>query len=136
MDNKTVQTVTEELSKSLDSTQKNALNVDNLSKELISISCKENHDKVIEAILNLEKIDMAQKLELIHRENDKYELTQDRCVDRLIRMQDAQTQNVNSASSWWEENWCWVLMASAACITLATPEGRKLISSVMKDMAA
>ena len=47
-----------------------------------------------------------------------------------------QTQNVGVVTSWWAENWGWVVVASLALVGVATPGGRKAVSTATKFLLA
>ena len=61
-----VKDVAETLSTSLDNTQKNATNTEKSVQQVLSLSGKEIHEQTVTAILTDSKLDMAEKLDLIH----------------------------------------------------------------------
>ena len=136
MENENVKVVADTLATSLDNTQKNATDTERSVQQVLSMSGKEMHDQTVSAILADGDLGMAEKLDLIHRENADYDLHQGNNTDRVMRMQTAQTQNVGKATSWWSENWGWVVFAGVAALALGTPQGRKALTTVAHHLAA
>ncbi len=137
MENKNVKEFAETLSASLDNTQKNATDTEKAVQQILSLSGKEIHEQTVTAILEDSNLNMAEKLDLIHRENESYDEHEGKNTDRVVRLQTEQTKNVGSASTWWSENWGWVLLIGVTtCIAAGTPGGRAALSSVAKRLAA
>ncbi len=135
MDNNAAQIIADRVAGTLDTVQDKALNLETISQQVVSISGKDNHDKVVEAILNSGEIDIDHKIELINIETERYDSIQGKCTERLIRLQNAQTQNATTVSNRWGENWFWVFVAGTVFITLATPGGRKLLTLASERIA-
>ena len=131
-----VKAVTETLATSLDNTQKNATNTDKSVQQVLAMSGKEIHDQTVSAILADCDLSMAEKLDLIHRENADYDQHQGNNTDRVVRLQEMQTQNVGNATNWWKENWGRVIFIGFGAFAVFTPQGRKLLSSVAHHLAA
>ncbi len=136
MENENVKAVTETLATSLDNTQKNATDTEKSVQQVLSMSGKEMHDQTVSAILADDDLGMAEKLDLIHRENADYDQHQENNTSRVVRLQDAQTQNVGTATSWWSENWGWVVFFGVIALTIGTPQGRKALTTVSHRLAA
>ncbi len=136
MENENVKIVSETLAASLESTQKNATDTDRSVQQVLSLSGKEMHDQTVSAILADDALSMAEKLDLIHRENADYDQHQGNNTDRVVRLQETQTQNVGNATNWWRENWGWVLFFGFGAFAVFTPQGRKLLSSAAHHLAA
>lgn len=131
-----VKDVCETMTESLDNTQKNATDTEKLVQQVQTMSGKELHEKTVQAILNDEKLDMRDKLAFIHQENNEYDNHEENNTTRVIRLQETQTENVGKATSWWSQNWGWVLLGSFCLITVGTPGGRRIATTVVKRMAA
>ena len=136
MEKENVKAVTETLATSLDNTQKNATDTEKSVQQVLSMSGKEMHDQTVSAILADDDLGMVEKLDLIHRENADYDQHQENNTRRVVRLQDAQTQNVGTATSWWSENWCWVVFWGVIALTIGTPQGRKALTTVSHRLAA
>lgn len=136
MENENVKVVVETLATSLNNTQKNATDTENSVKQILSMSGKEMHEMTVTAILADDKLEMAEKLELIHRESADYDQHQENNTIRVVRLQNTKTQNVGKAAIWWGENWGWVTGCTVVVIALVTPGVRKLLSSATKLIAA
>lgn len=136
MEKENVKAMTETLATSLDNTQKNATDTEKSVQQVLSMSGKEMHDQTVSAILADGDLGMAEKLDLIHRENADYDQHQENNTSRVVRLQDAQTQNVGAATKWWSENWGWVVFLGVAALTLGTPQGRKALTTVAHRLAA
>lgn len=132
MENKDVKEMAEVLTKSLDDTQKNAINTEKLVQQVCGMSNQDSHKQVIAGIIADEKTDWEKKVDLIQRANAEYDQRQDNNTRRVRDLQSAQTQNVGTATSWWSKNWGWVVAGGLALIGVATPGGRKAISSATK----
>ena len=94
---------------------------------------------LVTKIFSDKDIDMEKKLNLIHRESEKYDGFVDNNTNRVIKMQESQTKNVGNVSNWWRENWWWVisaLMGAGAVAFFRTTEGRKILSSIAKQLPA
>ena len=136
MENENVKAVTEALATSLDNTQKNATDTEKSVQQVLSMSGKEMHDQTVSAILADDDLGMAEKLDLIHRENADYDQHQENNTSRVVRLQDVQTQNVGTATSWWSENWGWVVFLGVIALTIGTPQGRKALTTISHRLAA
>lgn len=136
MENANVRDVAEALVTSLDNTQKNATDTERIIQQVLSMSGKEMHDQTVSAILADVELGIAEKLDLIHRENADYDLHQENCTDRVMRMQTTQAQNVGCATNWWRENWGWVVFACVAAVAVGTPQGRKILTTVTHQLSA
>ena len=129
MDNKDVAEV---FTKSLDDTQKNAINTEKLVQQVCNMNCQENHNQVIAGIITDKDTDWEEKVDLIQRANADYDKREENNTRRIMDLQSAQTQNVGAATSWWAENWGWIVIGSLALIGVSTPGGRKAISTATK----
>lgn len=132
MENKDVKEVAAVLTKSLDDTQKNTINIETLVKQVCNMSCQENHSRVIAGIIADKDTDWEKKVDLIQRANAEYDQREENNTRRVSNLQAAQTHNVGAATSWWAENWRWVVVGSLALVGAATPGGRKAISTATK----
>ena len=94
------------------------------------------HDQTVSAILADDALSMAEKLDLIHRENADYDRHQGNNTDRVVRLQETQTQNVGNATYWWRESWGGVLFFGFGAFAVFPPQGRKLLSSSAHHLAA
>ena len=120
MENESIKTVTETLTASLDNTQKTATNTEDLVVQVLAMSDKIMHELTTISILRNDDLDITEKLALLRQENAEYDLRQERCTDRVVRLQDSLTQNVGKASKWWGDNWFWVVSAGVV-VTLFKP---------------
>lgn len=132
MENKDVKEMAEVLTKSLDDTQKNAINTEKLVQQVCNMSGQENHNHVIAGIIADKDTDWEKKVTLIQRANADYDQREENNTRRVRDLQSTQTQNVGAATSWWAENWGWVVFGGLTVIGVATPGGRKAISSTAK----
>ena len=133
MENKDLKEVAEVFTKSLDDTQKNAINTETLVQQVCNMSGQDIHNQVIAGIIADKDTDWEKKVELIQKANAEYDRREDYNTRRVKELQSTQTQNVGTATNWWVNNWAWV--AAAAFLTLvgvATPGGRKIISTTTK----
>ena len=134
MENKDVKEIPEVLTKSLDDTQKNATNIENLAQQVCIMSGQENHNHVIDFIIADKDTDLEKKVDLIQKVNAEYDQREENNTRRVIDLQSTQTQNVGVATSWWAKNWIWVAVAGGgvALIGVATPGGWKMLSSATR----
>ncbi len=135
MENKGVRDMIETMAKSLDNTQKNATNTENLVQQVSTLSGQDMHKQVIAGIIADKDTDWEKKVDLIHKVNAEYDQREENNTQRVMNLQSTQTQNVGAATNWWAENWGWVAVGVASGLTLigvATPGGRKAISTVTK----
>lgn len=133
MENKDLKEVAEVFTKSLDDTQKNAINTETLVQQVCNMSGQDIHNQVIAGIIADKDTDWEKKVELIQKANAEYDRREDYNTRRVKELQSTQTQNVGASTNWWVNNWAWV--AAAAFLTLvgvATPGGRKIISTTTK----
>ena len=136
MENKDVKEMAEVLTKSLDDTQKNAINTEKLVQQVCNMSGQENHNQVIAGIIADEGTNWEKKVDLIRIANAEYDQREENTTRRVSDLQSTQTQNVGAATSWWAENWGWVVVASLALVGVATPGGRKAVSTAAKFLLA
>lgn len=136
MDNENVVSVAETLARSMDDTQRNATDTKDAVGQVLNMTGKDMHDKTVSAILAERDLGMAEKLELIHCENADYDQRQQANAERVARLQDVRTQNVGRATAWWSENWGWVAFVCATGLAISTPQGRKLLASAARSLAA
>lgn len=136
MENKDVKEMAEVLTKSLDDTQKNAINTEKLVQQVCNMSGQENHNQVIAGIIADEGTNWEKKVDLIRIANAEYDQREENNTRRVSDLQSTQTQNVGAATSWWAENWGWVVVASLALVGVATPGGRKAVSTAAKFLLA
>ncbi len=132
MENKDVKDVADVLAKSLDDTQKNAINTETLVQQVCNMSGQDSHNQVIAGIIADKDTNWEKKVDLIQKANAEYDLREDNNTRRVRELQSTQTQNVGAATSWWAENWGWVVAGSLALVGIATPGGRKAISTATK----
>lgn len=132
MENKDVKEISETLASSLDSTQKNAINTEKLAQQVCQLSGQKMHDQVVSGIIADDNTDWEKKVELINKVNAEFDQRQDRNTQRVMNLQSVQTQNVGAATSWWAENWGWVAAGSILFLGIATPVGRKALTSATK----
>lgn len=132
MENKDVKDVADVLAKSLDDTQKNAINTETLVQQVCNMSGQETHNQVIAGIIADKDTDWEKKVDLIQKANAEYDLREENNTRRVRELQSTQTQNVGAATSWWAENWGWVVAGSLALVGIATPGGRKAISTATR----
>ena len=136
MENKDVKEMAEVLTKSLDDTQKNAINTEKLVQQVCNMSGQNNNDQVIAGIIADKDFDWEKKVGLIQRANAEYDQREENNTRRVRDLQLTQTQNVGVVTSWWAENWGWVVVASLALVGVATPGGRKAVSTAAKFLLA
>ncbi len=132
MKNKDVKEMAEVLTKSLDDTQKNAINTEKLVQQVCNMSGQENHNQVIAGIIADENTNWEKKVDLIRVANAEYDQREENNTRRVRDLQSAQTQNVGAATSWWAENWVWLLAGGLFLVGVVIPGGRKMISSASK----
>lgn len=124
--------ISETLAASLDSTQKNAIHTEKLIQYICQLSGQELHNQVVSGIIADEDTDWEKKVELLFKVNAEYDQRQNNNFQRVIELQSVQTKNVGAATRWWTVNWIWVAVGSLLLIGVATPNGRKTISSAGK----
>ena len=73
MENKDVKEMAEVLTKSLDDTQKNAINTEKLVQQVCNMSGQENHNQVIAGIIADEGTNWEKKVDLIRIANAEYD---------------------------------------------------------------
>lgn len=132
MENKDVKEMAEVLTKSLDDTQKNAISTEKLVQQVCNMSGQENHNQIIAGIIADKDTEWEKKVTLIQRANADFDQREGNNTRRVIDLQSAQTQNVGAATNWWAENWGWFVLGGLTFIGIATPGGRKVISSAAK----
>ncbi|MBR4472639.1 MAG: hypothetical protein IKS55_03275 [Oscillospiraceae bacterium] len=136
MENINVNEISETLAESLDNTQKNATDTENLVQQVQAMSGKAMHEKTVQAILDDEKLGMGEKLDFIHRENADYDGHEENNTNRVIRLQEAQTDNIGKVTAWLSQNWGWLLFGTFCLLTAGTPGGRQIAKNVVKKIAA
>ncbi|MBR2806882.1 MAG: hypothetical protein IKE18_08930 [Oscillospiraceae bacterium] len=137
MENANIKRVAETLAVSMENSQANAIDTERAVDQVLTMSGKEVHEQIVNSILSDNELSMSEKLDLIHRENANYDLYQENNTDRLMRLQTTQTHNIEDISSWWSHNWGWIILSgSIAVITLGTPQGKKIISTVVNYLAS
>ncbi len=135
MENKDVKDVADVLAKSLDDTQKNAINNEALVQQVCNMSGQDIHKQVIAGIIADKDTDWEKKVDLIQKANAEYDQREDNNTRRVRELQSTQTQNVGAATSWWVNNWPWVAAAAVlVLIGVATPGGRRIASTTTKYM--
>ena len=132
MENKDMKEVAEVLTKSLDDTQKNATDTEKLVQQVCNMSGQGSHKQVIDGIIADENTDWEKKVDLIQKANAEFDQREENNTQRVINLQSTQTQNVGAATSWWAENWGLVVAGILALVGIATPGGRKAISTATK----
>lgn len=129
MENKEAREIAEVLAKSLDDTQKNAINTEKLVQQVCNMSGQENHNQVIAGIIADKDSDWEKKVNLIRQVNADYDQREENNTRRVRDLQSTQSQNVGAVTNWWAENWRWVVAGGILLIGAATPGVRKAISS-------
>ena len=132
MENKEIKEMAEVFTKSLDDTQKNATDTEKMVQQVCNMSGQEVHKQVISGIIADEGIDWEKKVDLIQKANAEYDHREENNTRRVKELQSTQTQNVGNATNWWAENWGWLLAGGLVLVGVATPGGRKAISSATK----
>ena len=132
MENKDVKEMAEVLTKSLDDTQKNAINTEKLVQQVCNMSGQENHNQVIAGIIADEGTNWEKKVDLIQIANAEYDQREENNTRRVRDLQSTQTQTVGAATSWWAENWGWFVAGGLLLVGVGTPGGRKMISSATR----
>ena len=132
MENKDVKEVAEVLTKSLDDTQRNAINTEKLVQQVCNMSGQELHNQIIAGIMADKETDWDKKVNLICQLYTDYDQREENNTHRIKDLQSTQSQNVGAATSWWAKNWGWVVTCSLALIGLGTPGGRKTITAATK----
>ncbi len=128
--------VGETLAESLDKTQKNATDTEKLVQQVQALSGKELHDETVRTILADDKTPLVERINLVHQENADYDQHEENNTGRVERLQDTQTENVGKATSWWSQNWGWVVAAGVGVVMIGTPGGRRILTTVTKSLAA
>ena len=128
--------VGETLAESLDKTQKNATDTEKLVQQVQVLSGKELHDETVRTILADDKTPLVERINLVHQENADYDQHEENNTGRVERLQDTQTENVGKATSWWSQNWGWVVAAGVGVVMIGTPGGRRILTTVTKSLAA
>ena len=136
MENENVKVVSDALTGSLESTQKTATDTEKLVQQVQAMSGKDVHEEIVRVILADDKTPLAGRINLVHRENADYDSHEENNTGRVIRMQETQTENVGKATSWWSQNWGWVVTCGVVVIAAFTPGGRRLITTAAKSLAA
>lgn len=136
MEYENVKLVSEALTGSLESTQEKATETEKLVIQVESMSGKPMHERTVQAILDAPDLSMGEKIDLIHRENTDYDTHEENNTGRVIRMQDTQTENIGKATSWWSQNWGWFVFGGACLFFGATPSGRRIATTMVKQLVA
>lgn len=132
MENNNVKDIAEVLTKSLDDTQKNATDVEKQVQQICNMSGQDIHNQVIAGIITDDKTAWEKKIDLIQKANADFDQREENNTRRVKDLQSAQTQNIEAATSWWAENWGWIVVGGLAFVGVITPGGRKAISSATK----
>lgn len=134
MENKDMKEITKTLAKSLSDTQKNATDTEKLVQQVCRLSDPETHRQVIAGIMSDRDTNLEKKIELVQKANSDYDQREENNTRRMIALQSMQTQNVEAATGWWAENLRWVAVGGIILIGIATPNGRKALSSATKHL--
>ena len=129
--NENVVTITEGVCQSLDSTQKNALNVAGQVRDIESLSGKAQHDRYMQRLID-SPIPMKTRQKYMDHERRVYDRYEKRNFKRVEHLQKTQTQNTNHVSYGWIGVAAFAGLGIAAC----TPQGRTLISKAWKCIHA
>ena len=133
MENKDVKEMAEVFTNSLNDTQKNATDTEKLVQQVCMMSGQDSHQQVIAGIIADENTEWDQKIDLIRKANTEYDQREANNTQRVINLQSTQTQNVGTATSWWANNWGWMVAAGGLVLVgVSTPGGRKAISAATK----
>ena len=138
MENENAKLMTETLTASLNTTQRNATDIEKLAQQVSNLSDQDSHKQVIAGILADSTADLEQKVDLILKVDTDYDRRVENNTRRVLQMQTAQTQNTGAATSWWAESWTKIALGATVCVVLlgASPRGRKEITSAATRLLA
>ena len=135
MDDKNIADITEKLTTSLDNTQKNSTDIEDMVTQVRAMSESETYNQIINSIIEDDSLDWEQKKTIIKEITDDYDLREGRNTQRVINLQTAKTGNVSEATSWWTDNWWWIAVGAVLLGGIGTPAGRKIISSAFTPVS-
>lgn len=133
MEEKDLQNITEKLTNSLENTQMNSIDIEKLVSQVRFLSESDTYRQIITAIIDDDSIDWNQKIVMIQEITENYDQREGRNTQRVIDLQNAQTQNVGEATSWWAAHWWLLLVGGVAVLGARTPAGKKIISSIFSS---
>lgn len=136
MENQYVNEIVGTMATSMHNSQLNATNTEKLVQQVQDLSGKSMHEKTIQTILDAPNLEMEQKMSYIHQENAEYDGRENNNTERVIKLQETQTQNVGKVISWCCENWYWLAIGTIGFTAFGTSGGRKALSCAVKRITA
>ncbi len=137
VENKQIRNLANTFANSLDNTQKNATDTEKVVGQILDLSDKGNHSKIIGAILEDDQLSMEEKIRFINEEDEKFDKRLDNNTYRLDRVQESQKDRIKEVSN--SCSWiCGALIIAVAVVPciVATPECQKLLGKAMRRLAA
>ena len=121
---------------SYEEAQKIALETTSPVQGIMAMSGEKLHEQTISTILAAEDIDLQTKLDLIRQENDDHDRRLENNTNRVIRVQNAQTQNAVCIMNANILAKIRTFLLSFGITFLNSPEGRNLIIKGFKKLTA
>ena len=130
MEKKELKEMTEVFAKSLDDTQRNAVDTDALVQQVCAMSGQDLHKQIITGIMADDETNLEKKVDLVEKLSASYDQRLENNTRRIQQLQETQAQNVQAAS-----NSCisiWEVISSVGVFVLIvgaafTPVGRNLL---------
>lgn len=136
MENNYTKETTNLLTKSLNNTQRNAVDTEKIVQQIGYLSGWELHQRTIKAILSDKDIAWNEKVDLILQINADYDQREDNNASRLNSLQTTQSQNVETATTKWGVTFGLIVGGVVLLTAFGTPGGRKAIYSAAKYLLA
>lgn len=129
----TAEKLVDPMTESLNNTQKNALDISDLTKQVRELSGQEIHKKMVLAILDDEGTDMKTKVDLIDHVNDRFDQHLEKSADLVGQLQRENAQNCERATnSWTAPVVIFTCFALGVVVATTVPGGQAILSSAFK----
>lgn len=118
------------LNASLDSTQKNAINIEDLVTQVLLLSEHVTYSQIITKILSDESLSWEKRIEMIQDITDDYDQREERNTQRVKDLQSTQTKNVGAITAWLLNHWYIAPAGAMLLFGVKNPAVKTAISSL------
>lgn len=108
--------ITSTVSTSLDKTQKNALNTDSATEQILALSGQDQHEDIVNTVLNCTDMDTEKKIRTIRELNSEHHQRVGDNFSRYEGLQRSQTQNVQASTKTWGDTLIIVVPVVCVCV--------------------
>ena len=108
--------ITSTVSTSLDKTQKNSLNTDSATEQILALSGHGQHEDIVNTVLNCTDMDTEKKIRTIRELNSEHHQRVGDNFSRYEGLQRSQTQNVQASTKTWGDTLIIVVPVVCVCV--------------------